>query len=926
MAASNASVATNSTKVPSTSILASPHFDPTAVNSADPFILFVIQASFIIILSRILNIGLHKIRQPRVVADVIAGILLGPSVFGRIPHFTAHIFPPLSLPYLNLVANIGLVLFLFLVGLEVDFKLLKRNAKSSLAISGVGMILPFGLGAAVSVGIYDRFINQSAVSFGHFLLFVGVAMAITAFPVLARILTELKLMNTDVGLTVLAAGVGNDVVGWILLALAVALVNAGSGVTAVYVLLCGVGWTLALVYLVRPLFHILARKSGSLENGAPTTGVMTVLVVLIFASAWITDVIGIHAIFGGFLVGVIMPHEGGFASGTNEKIEDLVSVLFLPLYFALSGLKTDLGLLSDGSIWGWTIAVIVVAFSGKFFGCALAARMTGFEWRESAAVGSLMSCKGLVELIVLNIGLNAGILNKQVFAMFVVMALVTTFATTPLTMAFYPVWYQQEMTEKRRAVKAGQHEPKPDELVTQKGAFRARFVVVLSRLDHLPSMMAFVKLLQPPITYDRAVSKGNALSMAAAKDEAEPLSPVDASYFGQLQSSYSVDALRLMELTERSSAVLKASELEETVKADPLSQIFTTFAGLNAIPLSTKTAIVASDSFPSTVTDFATERSSDMIIIPWNAAAPAVVVQETSSSYFNPFESLFGGKNQLSGTEASPQYANFVRNVFAETACDVGLYLDYGTAPAVAPAGKRHLFLAMHGGVDDRACLQLIVQLCSANPGVTATIVRIVRSDEATADDNELETKHSHTPTGSSGDSVRKPDMPVLLDQFTLGSSHVKDTMYGPASTHNQLQSETADELLLARYFSDSQDLDPFLRTGLQRVQYSVVKTARPLFTTLVKARQTAQASSTPILIVTGRSRRGGLSHREELSAVLKGHVEQHNGQVPSLGIAASPEVRKSLGDVASAIVGTKCPASLLLVQASLKHQQAREL
>jgi Kef-type K+ transport system membrane component KefB len=224
--------------------------------------------------------------------------------------------------------------------------------------------------------------------------------------VLCRILTELKLLNTPVGVIVLSAGVGNDVVGWILLALCVALVNAGSGITALWVLLIAVGYTLFLVYAVRPAFIWLLKRTGSFQNG-PTQGVMVVTLLMVLISAFITSIIGIHPIFGSFVVGVIMPHDGGFAVKVTEKIEDLVSALLLPLYFALSGLSTNLGLLNNGITWAYVVGVIAVAFFGKMTGGTLAAKLCGLVWRESFAVGSLMSCKGLVELIVLNIGLQA---------------------------------------------------------------------------------------------------------------------------------------------------------------------------------------------------------------------------------------------------------------------------------------------------------------------------------------------------------------------------------------------------------------------------------------------------------------------------------------------------------------------------------------
>ena len=217
---------------------------------------------------------------------------------------------------------------------------------------------------------------------------------------LCRILTELKLLQTQVGIVVLSAGVGNDVVGWILLALCVALVNAGSGIIALYVLLTCLAYILFLVYAIRPAFLWILRRTGSLHNG-PTQSVVALTVLMAFASAFFTGVIGVHPIFGAFLMGLICPHQGGFAIKLTEKIEDLVAVFFLPLYFALSGLSTNLGLLDTGVTWAYVIGVIAVAFVGKLAGGTLAARMNKLVWRESFTIGVLMSCKGLVELIVL---------------------------------------------------------------------------------------------------------------------------------------------------------------------------------------------------------------------------------------------------------------------------------------------------------------------------------------------------------------------------------------------------------------------------------------------------------------------------------------------------------------------------------------------
>lgn len=217
---------------------------------------------------------------------------------------------------------------------------------------------------------------------------------------LCRILTELKLLMTPVGIIVLSAGVGNDVVGWILLALCVALVNAGSGLTALWVLLTCAGFMLFLVYAVRPIFVWVLRRSGALQDG-PSQGIISLTLIIALGSAFFTGIIGVHPIFGAFMAGLICPHEGGFAIKVAEKIEDLIGALFLPLYFTLSGLNTNIGLLDSGIVWAYVIGVVVVAFFSKFIGATLAARSTKMLWRECFAIGSLMSCKGLVELIVL---------------------------------------------------------------------------------------------------------------------------------------------------------------------------------------------------------------------------------------------------------------------------------------------------------------------------------------------------------------------------------------------------------------------------------------------------------------------------------------------------------------------------------------------
>jgi Kef-type K+ transport system membrane component KefB len=247
--------------------------------------------------TQLLSLLFGRIRQPRVIAEVIGGVILGPTVMGRIPNFTNTIFPANSLHLLSLTSTIGLVFFLFLIGIEIDMSLLRRNAKASLAISVTGLIIPLGLGAAIAVPIYHNFADDG-VKYGYFVLFVAVAVGITAFPVLCRILTETRLLDTTVGVLSLSAGIGNDVTGWVLLALTVALVNASTGLVALYVLLTGFGFTVFLLLPGKWAFRWLARRTGSLEKGEPTAFMMTVALILVLMAAFFTDIIGIHPIFG----------------------------------------------------------------------------------------------------------------------------------------------------------------------------------------------------------------------------------------------------------------------------------------------------------------------------------------------------------------------------------------------------------------------------------------------------------------------------------------------------------------------------------------------------------------------------------------------------------------------------------------------------
>lgn len=847
-------------------------------------------------MAQLLSLGLGRMKQPKVIAEVLGGILLGPTALGRIPGFTQHIFPSQSLPYLSLVANIGLCLFLFIVGLEIDASIIKRNARMSTIVSLAGMALPFGLGSALSVPLYQHFIDPS-VPFTHFMLFTGVAYSITAFPVLCRILTELKLLDTTVGIVVLSAGVGNDVVGWTLLALSVALVNAGSGLTALWVLLSCVAFTMFLLFVVKRVMLWLARATGSTDDG-PTMFYMTVVMILLWACAFFTDIVGVNAIFGAFLAGIIVPREGGLAIALTEKLEDMVSIIFLPLYFTLSGLNTNLGLLDNGITWAFTIAIACLAFLGKFGGCTIASRVSGFSWREASTIGALMSCKGLVELIVLNVGLSAGILSPRVFSMFVLEALTLTFITTPLVTALYP-------PERRVIATSGGASPKiRDEerrdfdadkksLMNETQPWRYRFTVVLDKIEHMPCMMALTQLVCPPVLDFSSLT--TVVSMSTASDPA-PLK--------HKMPEVSISALRLIELSDRTSAVMKSSTADTLTHTDPLLGIFRMFGELNDLPVSTSLTIVPHDDLAYNVALYAKRNASQLVLLPW--LPPCVGTAETNEGAtprrdkfdHNPFEAIFSASRDRS---TSAIHSQFVRGVFAQSETDVALFVDPGNhlnTGAGTAGGSHHIFFPFFGGPDDRLALEFVVQLC-ANPKINATVLKMEKREIG---DTQIE-----RPISAYSESDIKADTNSLAVQHGLTSLSVgfPDTVYGQANTEMRMQSETADSIIWTRYagrnLSDS-DIPGPLRGALSRIDFANLASPIPLHAAIQRASMCQR-----VLVVAGRSKRLAVEdHRLE----LKDLVEEHR-------VVGHEVISKTIGDVATAFVVSGCASAMVVLQAA---------
>ena len=397
----------------------------------------ILQIVVILAAARAVGFLFRRIHQPQVVGEMVAGILIGPSLLGWVaPDVSAALFPPASLGFLNAISQIGVLAFMFVVGLEINPQLLKGRGHTAVVTSHASIVFPFFLGSILALYLYPL-LSDDSVSFTSFALFIGVAMSITAFPVLARILTERGLLRHPVGVVAIACAAVDDVTAWCLLAAVVVIARAGEGVFPIWVTVVGSGlFALIMFFIVRPALRSL--ETVFRRRGRMTQNLLALVLLMVFASAWVTEYLGIHALFGAFLLGAVMPKEPEFVKALTDRTEDLVVVLFLPLFFAFTGLRTSISMVSGSDMWTFCLLIIGVAVLGKLGGSMLAARFTGMGWRESTAIGILMNTRGLIELVVLNIGLDIGVISPALFTMMVLMALVTTFMTTPLLAIVYP--------------------------------------------------------------------------------------------------------------------------------------------------------------------------------------------------------------------------------------------------------------------------------------------------------------------------------------------------------------------------------------------------------------------------------------------------------------------------------------------------------
>lgn len=399
-------------------------------NLQQPLSILLMQVIAIIVAARLVGKLFLKMGQPAVIGEMVAGIILGPSLLGMLfPTAQGFLFPASSMNLLKILSQLGVILFMFVVGLDLNVRYLRVKAHAAVLVSHASIMVPFLLGISLALIIYPS-IASPQVSFTAFALFIGVAMSITAFPVLARIIEERGLSKTYLGNTAIACAAIDDVTAWCILAIVVAIAKAdglSSSLMTIFLTLLFIGM---MVFLLKPLVHRMFGEK--IQSRTVSRAAFALVLVFVFASALFTEVIGIHALFGAFLAGVVMPSHEGLRNFLRERFETFSAGFLLPLFFAFTGLRTHIGLLNDWQSWLVCLGVIGVAIAGKLGGSMMAARWTGMNWQESFSLGALMNTRGLIELIVLNLGYDLGILSPKVFSMMVFMALTTTFMTGPL--------------------------------------------------------------------------------------------------------------------------------------------------------------------------------------------------------------------------------------------------------------------------------------------------------------------------------------------------------------------------------------------------------------------------------------------------------------------------------------------------------------
>jgi Kef-type K+ transport system membrane component KefB len=416
--------------------------------------LLLLQIIAILFVARIFGWAFTRIGQPSVIGEIVAGIVLGPSVFAQIaPDTFAFLFSPDTLGNIDMLSQIGLILFMFTIGMELDLTEVRKSMRQTIIISHTGIIFPFFCGMVAAYLTYPAYASKTA-PFLSYALFIGISMSITAFPVLARIVQERGLAKSRLGTLSLSSAASGDITAWCLLAVVIAIAQSGTVAGAMYVIAFSAIFVLFMFFVMRPFFHIIGHIYHNKEVLNKT--VVAFMLFFLIAFSYLTEILGIHALFGAFLTGVIMPGNAKFRKIMTEKVEDVSLSIFLPLFFVSTGLKTQIGLIASVDEWLICLFFVLIAVLGKVLGTTAAARVTGETWHNSWTMGALMNTRGLMELIVLTIGYEMKIIPPAIFVMLVIMTLVTTVMTSPL-MSFIDFCFRKKAGRKAYSLKKSGH-------------------------------------------------------------------------------------------------------------------------------------------------------------------------------------------------------------------------------------------------------------------------------------------------------------------------------------------------------------------------------------------------------------------------------------------------------------------------------------
>ncbi|XP_047062659.1 cation/H(+) antiporter 15-like [Lolium rigidum] len=625
--------------------------------------LFIVQVAVIVATTRLLVVLLRPFRQPRVIAEILAGVLLGPSLLGQNQVWASMVFPLRSLLTLETVAHLGLLYFLFLVGLEMDIDVIRKSGKKALFVAVAGMALPFCMGIATSF-IFRHQVSRN-VHQTSFLLFLGVALSVTAFPVLARILAEIKLLNTDLGRTAMSAAIVNDMCAWILLALAISISDVNStAISALWVLLSGVAFVVFCIFAVRPAMWWLVRR---IPEGETLSEVQVTLILTgVMLAGACTDAIGIHSVFGAFVYGLVIP-SGPLGVTLIEKLEDFVTGLLLPLFFAISGLRTDVTKMRDPVTVGLLVLVFVMASFAKIMGTIIIAALYTMPFREGIALGFLMNTRGLVEMIVLNIGRDKEVLDNESFAVLVMVSVVMTVLVTPVVLSVRRP-SRRLVGYKRRNLQRIRHDSE------------LRMLACVHTTRNVPSVLSLLELSNP--------SK---------------------------RSPIFIYALHLVELTGRASNMLAAAAAGASSRTTSSSSlpaatehIFNAFENYErctgGVSIQTLAAVSPYQSMHDDVSVLAEDKHVSLIVIP-----------------FHKQQTVDGGMEPI-----NPSIKGFNESLLAASPCSVTILVDRGLSAAAARMSAEHrIALLFFGGPDDREALAYAWRMVE-HPGVALTIVRFL--------------------------------------------------------------------------------------------------------------------------------------------------------------------------------------------------------